>query len=188
MCSWSSNSELFQLQIGTCHLPLQKLNRVLMHLLTFIFLVRSLGWGVEMRHFALGKIHKFCDRYFHNWFYEPNSGICLYLETFMNLAETFCKNDVLDWTNFPFTKITSVLTFPTISVEQFLRVIWGAVSQAIVLILIPMKLNSECSHCAFFKVSSFFHYVGILASVQQFWKCISIMFPGDLREELKQKM
>ena len=96
MCSWSSNSELFQLQIGTCHLPLQKLNHVLLHVLTFTFRVKSLGWGVEMRHFALGKIHKFCDRYFHNWFYEPNSGICLYLETFMNLAETFCKNDVLD--------------------------------------------------------------------------------------------
>ena len=59
MCSWSSNSELFQLQIGTCHLPLQKLNHVLLHVLTFTFRVKSLGWGVEMRHFALGKIHRF---------------------------------------------------------------------------------------------------------------------------------
>ena len=36
------------------------------------------------------------------------------------------------------------------SLEQFLRAIWDAVSQAIVLILPPVKLNSRLSHYDFF--------------------------------------
>ena len=36
------------------------------------------------------------------------------------------------------------------SLEQFLRAIWGAVSQAVVLILLQIKFNSQVSLCAFF--------------------------------------
>ena len=53
---------------------------------------------------------------------------------------------------FPFTKIIYVLSFLSTSVEQFLRVIWGTVSQAAILIFTQIKLNSELSHCAFFQV------------------------------------
>ena len=38
--------------------------------------------------------------------------------------------------------------------EQFLRAIWESVSQAIVLILLKIKFNSQLSCCAFFSVSS----------------------------------
>ena len=38
----------------------------------------------------------------------------------MRLAENFYKNDAVDCMDSPFTKITSVLTFPTTSVEQFI--------------------------------------------------------------------
>ena len=45
--------------------------------------------------------------------------------------------------------------FPIASLEQFLRAIWGAVSQAVVLILPQIKLNSQLSHYAFaFKVDT----------------------------------
>ena len=50
----------------------------------------------------------------------------------------------------PFTKITYILTFSPTSSGQFLRAIWNAVSQATVLILPQIKLNSQLSHCAFF--------------------------------------
>ena len=46
-----------------------------------------------------------------------------------------------------------ILTFPLVSLELFLRAIWGAVSQAAVLILPQIKLNLQFSHCAFFKVN-----------------------------------
>ena len=36
------------------------------------------------------------------------------------------------------------------SLEQFLRAIWDAVSQAVRLILPPIKFNSQLSHCIFF--------------------------------------
>jgi len=53
----------------------------------------------------------------------------------------------------PFDKITYIL-YPSppnpISLEQFLRAMWGAVSQAAVLILPQIKLNPQLSHCAFF--------------------------------------
>ena len=48
-----------------------------------------------------------------------------------------------------FTKITCILLFPPASAEQFLRAIWGALSQATVFFLPPMKLNSQLLHCAF---------------------------------------
>ena len=43
----------------------------------------------------------------------------------------------------PFMEITHILTFPFYSLQQFLRAIWGAVSQAKVLILPQIKLNSQ---------------------------------------------
>ena len=49
----------------------------------------------------------------------------------------------------PFTKITYILTFPFTSLEQFLRAIWDAVSQAIVLILLQIELKSQLPCCAF---------------------------------------
>ena len=40
-------------------------------------------------------------------------------------------------------------SLPAASLEQFLRAIWGTVSQTAALILPPIKLNSQLSHCAF---------------------------------------
>ena len=43
-----------------------------------------------------------------------------------------------------------ILTFPSAFLEQFLGAIWNAVSQAAVLILPQIKLNSQLSCCALF--------------------------------------
>ena len=51
------------------------------------------------------------------------------------------KKYVVDCMDFPFTKITYILSLPLTSLEQFLRAIIGAVSQAAVLILPQLKLN-----------------------------------------------
>ena len=78
------------------------------------------------------------------------------LRTSSNLQETehFCKNYVLDCTHFPFTKITSVLTFSSASLEQFLGAVWDAVSWAIVFILPQIKLSLPFSCCGlFFKLA-----------------------------------
>ena len=53
-----------------------------------------------------------------------------------------------------FTSVTYMLSFSPTSLEQFLRAIWGAVSQAAALILPQIKLNSQISRCAFFKFSN----------------------------------
>ena len=50
----------------------------------------------------------------------------------------------------PFTKITYTLSFTPTSLEQFLRAFWSAISQAAVLILSQIKLNSQLAHCVFF--------------------------------------
>ena len=47
---------------------------------------------------------------------------------------------------------------PSPTLEQFLRAIWEAVSQAIVLILFQIKLNSQLSYCAFFLKPRIFRY------------------------------
>ena len=57
---------------------------------------------------------------------------------------------------FPFTKIIYVLSFLPTSVEQFLRAIWSAVSQAAILIFTQIKLNSQLSHCAFFSSHQYY--------------------------------
>ena len=64
--------------------------------------------------------------------------------------KTSAKNYVLDCMYSPFTKITHILTFSPASLEQFLRAISDAVSWAAVLILPPVKLNLQLSHCVFF--------------------------------------
>ena len=46
----------------------------------------------------------------------------------MRPAETFYQKYVLDCMYSPFTKITYILSFAPISLEQFLRAIWGALS------------------------------------------------------------
>ena len=67
------------------------------------------------------------------------------------LAETFCKKYVLDCTYSIFTK--SPMSWPSpASLEQFLKGIWGAISQAAVPILPQIKLNAQHSHCTFFEV------------------------------------
>ena len=60
----------------------------------------------------------------------------------------------------PFTKITYILTSLLNSLEQFLRAIWNVVSWAAFLILPQMKLNSQLSHCAFFKDDSYGNHEG----------------------------
>ena len=69
--------------------------------------------------------------------------------TFTSLAET-CKKYVLVCMFSSFTKVPHTLTSPATSLEQFLRAIWNAVSQAIVPILPHIKLTSQLSHCEFF--------------------------------------
>ena len=69
--------------------------------------------------------------------------------SFMRLAETFYKKYVLDCMCSPFTKITYMLSCP-MSLEEFLRVIWDAVFWAAILILPPVKLNWQRSHCGLF--------------------------------------
>ena len=56
-----------------------------------------------------------------------------------------------------FTKIINVLTFSSTSSEQYLRAIWNSVSHTIVLILLPIKLNSQLSSCAFFRLVDSIH-------------------------------
>ena len=48
------------------------------------------------------------------------------------------------------TEITRLLPFPAASLAQRLRAVGDAVSQAAVLILPQIKLNSRLLHCAFF--------------------------------------
>ena len=57
------------------------------------------------------------------------------LQTLRNLLEKY----VVDCMYSCFTEITHILRFPAASLEQFLRAIWGAVSQASVLTLPPNK-------------------------------------------------
>ena len=53
-----------------------------------------------------------------------------------------------------FSKITCILTVPSAPVEQFLRAIWNAVSQAAVLILPQTKLNSQLFMLCIFRKSA----------------------------------
>ena len=99
-------------------------------------------------------------------FYELNSCISMHLEkhwnpswwwlflltskSFTTLAETFWKNMCLIACTPPSPKSDAHWPSVPASLEQFLTAIWDAVSQAIVLILPQIKVNSQVSHCAFF--------------------------------------
>ena len=56
----------------------------------------------------------------------------------------------LDCMHAAITEITRLLPVPAASLAQRLRAVGGAVSQAAVLILPQIKLNSQLLHCAFF--------------------------------------
>ena len=63
------------------------------------------------------------------------------------LVETFFENKCLiEWTP-PSPKSHVYWPSPTASAEEFLRVIWKAVSKTIVLILPHIKLSLQLSHC-----------------------------------------
>ena len=82
---------------------------------------------------------------------------CLLLLTSSNLYETssyLLQECVSDCIYPPFTTTSYTLTLPSTALVQFLRALWNAVSQAIVLILPQIKLDSQLSHCACFSVDS----------------------------------
>ena len=75
------------LAVGTCHLPLQGLNQVVLQLLTFNTLWKELR--IESGNEALSARGKTVRAglqidMFRNWFYEPNSYISSYLEQHQN--------------------------------------------------------------------------------------------------------
>ena len=96
---------------------------------------------------------------FWRWFYEPSSCISSYLEkhqnlswwhlflvTSINLLQNACA-----WLHvLPSPKAHIYCPHPPTSLEQSLRATWNAVSQAIVLFLLQIKLNPQLSHCTFF--------------------------------------
>ena len=109
----------------------------------------------------------------------------LLLVTNSNLLQKICA-----WLHvLPLHKITYILTFPPTSLEQFLRAIWNAVSQAIVLILPQIKLNSQLSCCAFFSVDHFHHMLFIKNKSQwpthtqeeDITQCMDARKPGSFR-------
>ena len=76
-----------------------------------------------------------------------------------------------------------MLTFPTASLEQSLRAIWGAVSQAAVLILPQTKLNSQSHVVPLFLVDSsfmlpfsFFQIYALLLLFCNFYHCAIMEF------------
>ena len=69
------------------------------------------------------------------------------------MAATFCKK-LCAWLHGPPLHQNRIRTdLPPTSPEQFLKAIWNAASQVIVLILHQIKLNPQLSHCAFFSVN-----------------------------------
>ena len=143
-----------QLQIGSCHVPLQGLDHML-QLLTFNTPWRSSAWWPGMRHSELWENwqDRSSDRY--------SQELILWAQfLYLLLSRKALKS--LWWWLFLMTrrnlqKIHAWLhAFPLhqnhintdstpTSSEQFLRAIWAAISQAIVLILPPIKYNSKFS-------------------------------------------
>ena len=142
-----------QLKIGTCHLPLQGLNHKLLWLLTF-----NTSWKefrVEIRNEALCALGKPSRtglqivRYYQEKILRAQFLHLLIsrkaLKSFM-VTSAPCDYQqpsakMCAWLHVsPFTKITYIQIFPPTSSEQFLRAIWNAASQAIVLILPQIKL------------------------------------------------
>ena len=149
--------------MGTCQLPLHRLNHEPPQLLTLDTPKRSSGWRPGVRHSALREndrtglqiniLRRFC---------EPNSCSssslekhwnpswwCLPPVTFMRQAATFCKNVCLVARTSPFTK-NIYADLPPTSLEWYFRAVWNAASWATVLILPQIKLNSQLLSCAYF--------------------------------------
>ena len=126
--------------MGTCHLPLQGLNHVLLQLLIFNTLWREFRvekWGT----LCSGKTGRTGLKIdiFRSWFYEPNSTISLYLEKhwipswwYLWQAETFCKTMCLISYTSPSSRSHIYWSSPY-CLEQFLRAIWNIISWAIIL-------------------------------------------------------
>ena len=146
------------LAMGTCHLPLQWLNHVLLQLLTFN--TPSKEFRVESRNEALcalgktGRTGLQMVRYFQELSSCFSSYLRKALKSFMEMtalceSQKTCKKYVLDCT-YSSTKIRTVLTSPH-PPPLWSRTSQNAVSWFIVLILIQIKFNSKFSHCALFK-------------------------------------
>ena len=126
-------------QTGTCHLPKQKLNYVLLQLLIFNTPWKELR--MESRNEALcaggGGTGKTClqiARYFQESIYECNSCFTSYLEKHQNPSRwwfsfmhrrSFWKNMCLNTCTLPPPKLHIYCSSPSTSSEQFLRGIWG---------------------------------------------------------------
>ena len=89
-----------------------------------------------------------------NWFYDPNSYISSYLEkheipSWWHLILVTSRKPLvksaLDCIELPFHRNLIYWPSPTASLEHSLRAIWGAASQAAVLILPQIKLTSHLS-------------------------------------------
>ena len=81
--------------------------------------------------------------------------ICHYLQKLHETSRNLLEKYVLDCMYSPITKILYILTFPPASLEKFLRTIWDAVSQAVVL-MHPIKLNSQPAHYVLLILAGFF--------------------------------
>ena len=141
--------------------------------------------------------------FFRRRFYKPSFVHCLLCKKALkSLTETPAVRDQLHssgdqhpsadlcawWQLTPFTRITHTPTSPLISWEQFHGAIWEAVSQALVLILPPIKLYSQLSHCAF----SFSQHQKTLSSLhlQKFYwvGCVlKGLSPKNSNDRLSQK-
>ena len=73
----------------------------------------------------------------------------LLLMTSRNLLQK--KKKKFDCMYYPFIKIIYIFTFPSSSLEQFFRIIWGAISRDVGLTFSSMKLNWKLSLCDYFK-------------------------------------
>ena len=182
------------LATGTCHLPLQGLNHVLLQLLTFntpwrVFRVESrkeawCGGGEQ----GTGKTGLQIVTYLWSWFYEPKSLYFLLIsrknnkilpgddcfswpeESFMSLAETFWKNMCLIQAC-PLPSLESHICWPSppTSLEQFLKAIWGAVSWAAVIIWSQIQLNN--SHIVLFSLKSAEPIAVVVQLLHHVWLC-----------------
>ena len=136
---WGSPlNEKLVLAEGTCHLPLQGLDPVLLQLLTFD--TPSREFRVDNRNEAFCAPGNLVEQVFRqlnsfrNWVYEPNPCIFSYLEKALNpFMVTSAENlFIRTWLHeLPPSPKSRILTSPPsqlTSWEQFLRVFWSAVS------------------------------------------------------------
>ena len=151
------------LAMGICHLPLliPRLNQVLLQLLTFQHPLKGVQGG-EQKWGTLCSGKNWQDRssdslIFSGADFISPTLVSSYLEKHWNpsqwicslwLAVPFCKKYVLDHIHSSFTKITYILTFLPASLEQFLRVVWDAISHYSPH-LPQVKLDSQLSHCVY---------------------------------------